>query len=168
MKAISRVLKFQWKDTLIQYSKLTLFAVFANILQSYRRILAFFLRYYFPKYTIKSCKASVYLVFAQIAVYLYLFSVYIGFPIFDAPCITPYYGTQIGIFSSITIAYVFFEGIKLRNMGLPEQRIQLDLRIARGLDYYTGVVYKTTLDDYPEVGSVCSAKIGRASCRERV
>lgn len=44
----------------------------------------------------------------------------------------------------------------LRNMGLPEQRIQLDLRIARGLDYYTGVVYETTLDDYPEVGSVCS------------
>jgi histidine--tRNA ligase len=44
----------------------------------------------------------------------------------------------------------------LRNMGLPEQRIQLDLRIARGLDYYTGIVYETTLDDYPEVGSVCS------------
>ena len=44
----------------------------------------------------------------------------------------------------------------LRNIGLPEQRIQLDLRIARGLDYYTGVVYETTLDDYPEVGSVCS------------
>lgn len=44
----------------------------------------------------------------------------------------------------------------LRNMGLPERRIQLDLRIARGLDYYTGVVYETTLDDYPEVGSVCS------------
>ena len=44
----------------------------------------------------------------------------------------------------------------LRSMGLPEQRIQLDLRIARGLDYYTGVVYETTLDDYPEVGSVCS------------
>ena len=44
----------------------------------------------------------------------------------------------------------------LRNMGLPERRIQLDLRIARGLDYYTGVVYETTLDDYPKVGSVCS------------
>ena len=46
--------------------------------------------------------------------------------------------------------------VMLRKMGLPEQRIQLDLRIARGLDYYTGVVYETTLDDYPEVGSVCS------------
>ena len=44
----------------------------------------------------------------------------------------------------------------LRTMGLPERRIQLDLRIARGLDYYTGVVYETTLDDYPKVGSVCS------------
>jgi len=44
----------------------------------------------------------------------------------------------------------------LRTMGLSESRIQLDLRIARGLDYYTGVVYETTLDGYPEVGSVCS------------
>ena len=89
-----------------------LFAVFANILQSYRRILAFFLRYYFPKYTIKSCNASVYLVFTQIAVYLYLFAVYIGFPILDAPCITPYYGTSIRVFSPITLAYVLFKGIK--------------------------------------------------------
>ncbi len=34
--------------------------------------------------------------------------------------------------------------------------VQIDLSIARGLDYYTGTVYETTLDDYPQVGSVCS------------
>lgn len=44
----------------------------------------------------------------------------------------------------------------LRMMELPESRFAIDLKIARGLDYYTGVVYETTLDDYPEVGSVCS------------
>ena len=32
----------------------------------------------------------------------------------------------------------------------------IDLTIARGLDYYTGTVYETFLDDYPEIGSVCS------------
>ena len=40
--------------------------------------------------------------------------------------------------------------------GVPEKNIAVDLKIARGLDYYTGTVYETTLDDYPEVGSVCS------------
>src|SRR6185503_7073118 len=28
--------------------------------------------------------------------------------------------------------------------------------IARGLDYYTGTVYETTLNDYPQIGSICS------------
>jgi histidyl-tRNA synthetase len=44
----------------------------------------------------------------------------------------------------------------LRTMEVPESRFQIDLRIARGLDYYTGTVYETILKDYPEVGSVCS------------
>ncbi len=44
----------------------------------------------------------------------------------------------------------------LRTMGVPETRFQIDLRIARGLDYYTGVVYETVLNEYPQVGSVCS------------
>lgn len=44
----------------------------------------------------------------------------------------------------------------LRVMGVPEKRFRVDLKIARGLDYYTGTVYETTLDGYPEVGSVCS------------
>ena len=44
----------------------------------------------------------------------------------------------------------------LGDMGVPESRCRIDLRIARGLDYYTGTVYETTLDAYPELGSVCS------------
>lgn len=44
----------------------------------------------------------------------------------------------------------------LRDMHVPEQRFAIDLRIARGLDYYTGIVYETMLVDYPQVGSVCS------------
>ena len=32
----------------------------------------------------------------------------------------------------------------------------VDLSIARGLDYYTGTVYETILDEHPEIGSVCS------------
>lgn len=44
----------------------------------------------------------------------------------------------------------------LRAMNVPESRFKIDLRIARGLDYYTGTVYETILNDYPEVGSVCS------------
>lgn len=44
----------------------------------------------------------------------------------------------------------------LAAMRVPEKRVRLDLTIARGLDYYTGTVYETNLNDYPEVGSVCS------------
>jgi histidyl-tRNA synthetase len=44
----------------------------------------------------------------------------------------------------------------LRLMQVPESRFAIDLRIARGLDYYTGTVYETVLDDYPAIGSVCS------------
>ena len=44
----------------------------------------------------------------------------------------------------------------LDSFGVPEDRFKIDLTIARGLDYYTGTVYETTLDEYPEIGSVCS------------
>ena len=44
----------------------------------------------------------------------------------------------------------------LRTMNVPESRFTVDLRIARGLDYYTGTVYETTLNDLPGVGRVCS------------
>lgn len=40
--------------------------------------------------------------------------------------------------------------------GLPPERLALDLSIARGLDYYTGVVFETFLADLPTIGSVCS------------
>ncbi|HWQ30585.1 MAG TPA: histidine--tRNA ligase, partial [Negativicutes bacterium] len=40
--------------------------------------------------------------------------------------------------------------------GVPEKNLRIDLKIARGLDYYTGTVYETILDDYPSIGSVCS------------
>jgi histidyl-tRNA synthetase len=40
--------------------------------------------------------------------------------------------------------------------GVPEQFIKLDVSIARGLDYYTGTVFETTLDALPGIGSVCS------------
>ena len=44
----------------------------------------------------------------------------------------------------------------LSAFGVPEQNFAIDLTIARGLDYYTGTVYETTLLDHPEIGSVCS------------
>jgi histidyl-tRNA synthetase len=45
---------------------------------------------------------------------------------------------------------------RLQAMGVPENRYALNLSIARGLDYYTGIVYETTLDAYPQIGSICS------------
>lgn len=44
----------------------------------------------------------------------------------------------------------------IRLLGLPENNFMIDLTIARGLDYYTGTVYETFLNNYPELGSVCS------------
>ena len=40
--------------------------------------------------------------------------------------------------------------------GAAEGRYQVDLSIARGLEYYTGTVYETFLDDLPQIGSICS------------
>ena len=44
----------------------------------------------------------------------------------------------------------------VRAAGIPEDRIVLDMSIARGLDYYTGTIYETFLDELPAIGSVCS------------
>ncbi|XLQ19710.1 MAG: histidine--tRNA ligase [Candidatus Moraniibacteriota bacterium] len=44
----------------------------------------------------------------------------------------------------------------MKQFGVPESNFVIDLTIARGLDYYTGTVYETQLDEYPEFGSVCS------------
>lgn len=59
---------------------------------------------------------------------------------------------------------VFQEGLKeieevfeyLKLFEVPEQNTSFDLTIARGLDYYTGTVYETILNDHPEIGSICS------------
>ena len=44
----------------------------------------------------------------------------------------------------------------LSAFGVPESHFAVDLTIARGLDYYTGTVYETTMLDHPEIGSICS------------
>lgn len=44
----------------------------------------------------------------------------------------------------------------IRLFGVPEENFKIDLTIARGLDYYTGTVYETFLNEYRNLGSVCS------------
>jgi len=44
----------------------------------------------------------------------------------------------------------------IKIFGVPEENYKIDLTIARGLDYYTGTVYETFLNNYRELGSVCS------------
>lgn len=44
----------------------------------------------------------------------------------------------------------------MRCFGVPDKNFIIDLKITRGLDYYTGTVYETMLDKYPQIGSVCS------------
>jgi histidyl-tRNA synthetase len=59
---------------------------------------------------------------------------------------------------------VFLEGVSelkqvveyLKAFGVPETNFNINLTIARGLDYYTGTVYETNLVKYPELGSICS------------
>lgn len=59
---------------------------------------------------------------------------------------------------------VFLEGVSeleqvinlIRKYKVPEKNFKVDLTIARGLDYYTGTVYETFLDNYKKLGSVCS------------
>ncbi len=43
-----------------------------------------------------------------------------------------------------------------RTLGVPDHRVQIDLSVARGLGYYTGSVFETTLLGHPEIGSICS------------
>ena len=59
---------------------------------------------------------------------------------------------------------VFTEGLTelekvtkyVKEFGVPETNFKIDLKIARGLDYYTGTVYETFFDEYRNFGSVCS------------
>lgn len=44
----------------------------------------------------------------------------------------------------------------IKLFGVPTENYKIDLTIARGLDYYTGTVYETFLNQYRQLGSVCS------------
>ena len=44
----------------------------------------------------------------------------------------------------------------IRLFNIPDEAFEIDLSIARGLDYYTGTVYETFLNDYKSIGSICS------------
>jgi len=46
--------------------------------------------------------------------------------------------------------------IVARQSGIPDERLRIDLSIARGLDYYTGTIFETFLSDIPGIGSICS------------
>lgn len=59
---------------------------------------------------------------------------------------------------------VFKEGLQeltqvlkyMRLFEIPESNFEINLKIARGLDYYTGTVYETFLNEYRSLGSICS------------
>jgi histidyl-tRNA synthetase len=44
----------------------------------------------------------------------------------------------------------------IRQFGVPDSAFAVDLGVVRGLDYYTGTIYETTLVNAPELGSICS------------
>ena len=44
----------------------------------------------------------------------------------------------------------------LKQMAVSEDNFKLDMLIVRGLDYYTGTVFETVLDDFKDIGSVAS------------
>ena len=70
----------------------------------------------------------------------------------------------LGQGNSARSSEVFNQGIaELREVltlihafGVPETHYAINLSIARGLDYYTGTVYETTLNEHPQIGSICS------------
>ena len=69
----------------------------------------------------------------------------------------------LGKLESFSTNATFQQGIselkelcKLLSLLLPQEFYQINLSIARGLGYYTGIIYETTLDDLPTLGSVCS------------
>jgi histidyl-tRNA synthetase len=59
---------------------------------------------------------------------------------------------------------VFAEGLAelsfivkaIRDFGVPDSAFRVDLGVVRGLDYYTGTIYETSLDGHPDLGSICS------------
>ena len=66
---------------------------------------------------------------------------------------------QLGIDNELYIKGVqeLKEVVKyIRLFNVPDEAFEIDLSIARGLDYYTGTVYETFLNDYKSIGSICS------------
>ncbi len=43
-----------------------------------------------------------------------------------------------------------------QSVGVSQEQLSIDISIARGLDYYTGTIFETFLDDLPKIGSICS------------
>jgi len=62
-------------------------------------------------------------------------------------------GSEIGQ-TGVAALESLLEGV--RQAGVPDGRIVVDPSIARGLDYYTGIVLESFLDDLPGLGSICS------------
>ncbi|HLQ43298.1 MAG TPA: HisS family protein, partial [Planctomycetaceae bacterium] len=66
---------------------------------------------------------------------------------------TQFAGNDAGLLGVARLRELF---TTIRQAGLSAERVELDLSIARGLDYYTGTIYETFLGDLPGIGSVCS------------
>ena len=62
-------------------------------------------------------------------------------------------GNDVGLMGVARLRELF---TTIRQAGIPAERVELDLAIARGLDYYTGTIYETFLGDLSSIGSVCS------------
>jgi histidyl-tRNA synthetase len=70
----------------------------------------------------------------------------------------------LGLLKQLNYNAEFVQGVEeleqmvklIRMLGVAEENYAIDPTIARGLDYYTGTIYETRLDDHPELGSICS------------
>ncbi len=62
-------------------------------------------------------------------------------------------GSEVGLLGVSRLQQLF---AACETVGVPKDRVVLDVAIARGLDYYTGTIYETFLSDLPQIGSVCS------------
>ena len=93
----------------------------------------------------------------------------------NSPSKIDYYHTNISLFEIIKTSNkseeelnieneMYLKGLEelkevikyIRLFNVPEEAFDIDLSIARGLDYYTGTVYETFLNDYKSIGSICS------------
>ena len=62
-------------------------------------------------------------------------------------------GNEVGLLGVNRLRELFSA---IDTAGIPQERVALDVSIARGLDYYTGTIYETFLGDLPSIGSICS------------